>query len=145
MILYLDTSSLVKLYVGEEGSPEVRSLVDRASVVATSVVAYPETRSALARLGRDGVLSAAQLELARRDLLRDWESLLKVRLLRRVYERAGDLTEKHSLRGSDALHLASYLEVLERTEDDDLRFSAFDDRLIAAADAEHSSSRPEGR
>ena len=34
MILYLDTSSLVKLYVDEIGSTEVRRLVEQAEIVA---------------------------------------------------------------------------------------------------------------
>ena len=48
MTLYLDTSSLVKLYVSETGSDAIRQLVAGATVVATSVVAYVETRAALA-------------------------------------------------------------------------------------------------
>ena len=59
MTLYLDTSSLVKLYVEEVGSNDVRNLVTRATVVATSIVAYPETRSALTLLLRSGDLTAA--------------------------------------------------------------------------------------
>jgi predicted nucleic acid-binding protein len=35
-MLYLDTSSLVKLYVAEAGSDRVRQLVRDANVVATS-------------------------------------------------------------------------------------------------------------
>lgn len=46
MILYLDTSSLIKLYVEEDGSSEIESLVEQATLVCTSVVAYPEARSA---------------------------------------------------------------------------------------------------
>src|SRR5712675_884834 len=58
LTLYLDTSSLVKLYVTEAGSDVVRQLVGDASVVATSVVAYTETRASLARLHREGGLMA---------------------------------------------------------------------------------------
>jgi hypothetical protein len=47
LILYLDTSSLVKLYVEGSGSAEVRRLVEQAEIVATSVVAYPEALDAL--------------------------------------------------------------------------------------------------
>ena len=42
MILYLDTSSLVKLYVQEAGSEDVQELVEKARLVVTSQVAYPE-------------------------------------------------------------------------------------------------------
>jgi predicted nucleic acid-binding protein len=58
LILYLDTSSLIKLYVEESGSRDVEGLVAEASLVCTSVVTYPEARSALARLCRKGNLSA---------------------------------------------------------------------------------------
>ena len=53
MTLYLDTSSLVKLYVAEPGSDAVRKLVSQATVVATAGIAYPETRAALARRRRE--------------------------------------------------------------------------------------------
>ena len=52
MTVYLDTSSLVKLYVTEAGSDVIHKLVGEADVVATSVAAYPETRAAFARLRR---------------------------------------------------------------------------------------------
>lgn len=61
MILYLDTSSLVKLYIQEEESPQVRQLVDAADVIATSVVAFPEARSAFARLARESKITSEQL------------------------------------------------------------------------------------
>ncbi len=48
MILYLDTSALVKLYVSEEGSEIVRGAVESAGRVATSRIAYAEARAALA-------------------------------------------------------------------------------------------------
>lgn len=47
-------------------------------------------------------------------------------------ERARDLSEKHDLRGFDAVHLATFVQVLERSEDD-VEFSSFDTRMVAAA------------
>lgn len=135
MILYLDTSSLVKLYVAEAGSEQVRKLVDEADVISTSVVALPETRSAFARLAREGTLTPEELSTIRGDLLRDWESFLKIRVLKRLYERAGDLTEEHGLGGFDALHLASFQEVLSQAGGEAVEFSAFDARLNEAASA----------
>lgn len=135
MILYLDTSSLIKLYVAEAGSEQVRDLVDNASVVATSVVAFAEARSAFARLDREGTLTPEQHAAVRSGFLRDWDSFLKIRVLKRVYERAGELTEEHALRGFDAIHLASFLEVLGQADGEEVEFSAFDARLESAARA----------
>jgi uncharacterized protein len=67
LILYLDTSSLVKLYVEEAGSATIATLVAEASLVCTSVVAYPEARSALARLRREGGLSTEDYKLTKAD------------------------------------------------------------------------------
>jgi uncharacterized protein len=47
--VYLDTSSVVKLYVSEAGTDVVNQIVAGATIVATSVVAYAETRAALTR------------------------------------------------------------------------------------------------
>lgn len=135
MILYLDTSSLVKLYIEEAGSAEVRREAADSDVLATSVVALPEARSAFAKLSREGPLTAAELSRVRGAFLRDWDFFLKLQMLERVYERAGNLAEKYALRGFDAVHLASFAELLEGAEGSDIRFSAFDRRLSSAADA----------
>jgi predicted nucleic acid-binding protein len=65
--LYLDTSSLIKLYVAEAGADLVRKLVDDAAVVATSVITYAETRAALARLRRERELSSSRFASVKRE------------------------------------------------------------------------------
>jgi uncharacterized protein len=131
--LYLDTSSLVKLYVQEAGSDDVRGLVDRAAVVATSVVAYAETRAALARLRRERALTPAKLAAAKRAFESDWPSYLALDVTASVAREAGELAERHRLRGFDAIHLASFAEVTRRAVPDETGFSSFDDRLNKAA------------
>ena len=132
MIGYLDTSSLVKLYVEEKGSRLVRELVERAELVATSVVTYAEARAALARQRREGGLTAVGLEQAKNDLEQDWPRYLAVEVSEAVYRNAGDLAEKHHLRGFDSLHLASYLSLYENGVRQ-IRFSSFDEALNRAA------------
>ena len=65
MTLYLDTSSLVKLYINEPGTDAVRKLVDEATIVVTSGLAYPETRASLARRRRERVLLPGAFALAK--------------------------------------------------------------------------------
>ena len=72
MILYLDTSSLVKLYVREDGSDEVKALFDRARVVATSQAAYAEACAAFARKHRQGDFTDAQYHTVITNLQRHW-------------------------------------------------------------------------
>jgi predicted nucleic acid-binding protein len=141
LIAYLDTSSLVKLYVEEEGSRLTRELVDRAQLVATSVVAYAEARAALARQRREGGLTGPGYDRVKNDFERDWPRYLTIEVSEAVYRSAGDLAEKHHLRGFDSLHLASYLS-LYRAGARQVRFSAFDEALNRAARKETKEHKP---
>ena len=131
--LYVDTSSLIKLYVTEAGSDVVRQLVGDASVVATSVVAYAETRAALARLRRERVLTASKLASAKSEFEEQWPTYLTLEATDSLCRAAGELAEKYRLRGFDSIHLASFAEVVRRAGTDGTRFSSFDDRLNQAA------------
>ncbi len=133
MTLYLDTSSLVKLYVAEAGSDAVRRLAAGAVVVATSVVAYAETRAALARLRRERVLTAAEFASAKRELEKDWPAYLALEVTDSLSRTAGELAERYGLRGFDSVHLASFADVTRRAGTGEMRFSSFDDRLNEAA------------
>ena len=112
MILYLDTSSLVKLYLEEPGTPEVERLAVEASLLCTSAVAYAEARSALARLCREGSLSSEGFAKAKADLDQNWKLYLVVEVTAEVLRAAGDLAEAHALRGFDSIHLASFLHLV---------------------------------
>jgi uncharacterized protein len=131
--LYLDTSSLVKLYVDEAGSEDVRRLVTHAAVVATSIVAYPETRAALARLRRSGDLSPAKFLAVKRSFEGQWPAFLTLEVTAPLSREAGDFAERYALRGFDALHLASFAEIARRSGPAETRFSSFDDRLNKAS------------
>jgi uncharacterized protein len=131
--LYVDTSSLIKLYVTEAGSDVVRQLVADAGVVATSVVAYAETRAALSRLRREGVLTPSKLASAKSQFEEQWPTYLTLEASDSLCRAAGELAEKYSLRGFDSIHLASFAEVARRAGADAAQFSSFDDRLNQAA------------
>jgi predicted nucleic acid-binding protein len=131
--LYLDTSSLVKLYVAEPGTEAVRAFVDRAAIVATSAIAYPEARAALARRRRERALSAAAFAGAKRQLDADWPKYLAVHVTDTLCQEAGQLAERHALRGYDSVHLASFLAVAREAGVRGTAFSSFDERLNAAA------------
>ena len=125
----------MKLYVREPGTDETRARLDDASMVATSRVAYPEARAALARRQREGGIVRAALPRIVSALDRDLERFVVVELSAKLARRAGELAELRALRGFDAIHLASALEV------DELvglvpGFWCYDERLREAAVAE---------
>jgi len=142
LILYLDTSSLIKLYVDEPGSENVARLLKAAEIVAASVLAYPEARAALARRQRERSLSPASHRTARAALDADWPRVLSLDVAEDLARQAGDLAERHRLRGFDALHLASYLAVAKEFPEEDVRFSSADKTLVRGA---RRATRPRRR
>jgi predicted nucleic acid-binding protein len=131
--LYLDTSSLIKLYVDEAGSDDVHALVQASTIVATSIVAYPEARAALARLRRTGHLTPSQFAAAKRDFEAQWPLFLSLEVTATLGRQAGEYAERYALRGFDSLHLASFAEILRQAGSDATRFSSYDEPLNKAA------------
>jgi predicted nucleic acid-binding protein len=131
VILYLDTSALVKLVVEEPGSDAVDALVATTEYAVSSVIAYAECRSAIARGAKAGRVDAAA---AVRSLDQVWGSVQTLDVDLRLSARAGELAGLHLLRGMDALHLATALEIAE--PDHPVAFATFDRALARAARAE---------
>ncbi len=146
MILYLDTSALVKLYAVEEGREEVERAVEEADRVATSAVAYAEARAALARKLGEDVFSEEEHREAVEALNKDWRSIEALSVTENVARFAGDLAERHALRGFDAIHLASALLVhaasREQGEGEDLLFLGFDMDLMGAVSEVMGTDEP---
>ncbi|MBV8134275.1 MAG: type II toxin-antitoxin system VapC family toxin, partial [Deltaproteobacteria bacterium] len=67
MILYLDTSAIVKLYAAESGTAQTKRLVAAAKRVASTMVAYAETRAALARKYRMRQISEQEFRKCKND------------------------------------------------------------------------------
>ncbi len=105
--------------------------VREAFRVATSTVAYAEARAAFARRQREGGLSEEEHRRIVAALDEGWERYDRLVVSDALGRRAGDIAEKHALRGFDAIHLASAARLKEKYEG--LHFLAFDDRLMDAA------------
>lgn len=133
MILYLDTSALVKLYVEEDHSEAVRGWVDEAEIVATCRVAYPEAVAALCRRHRAGDLARQAYAATVGALRRDWGRLAVVDF--DEFD-AGRLAAKHGLRGYDAVHLSSAMLLASAPAGPDIAFVSFDVALNRAASRE---------
>ena len=133
MTVYLDTSSLVTLYVAESGSDAVRTLVDAATVVATSAIAYTEARAALARRRRARALGPTVFASAKKAFEADWPKYLTVQVTSALCREAAEYAERYRLRAYDSVHLAAFAEVAREAGVRDTRFSSFDVTLNRAA------------
>lgn len=137
MILYLDSSALVKLFVEEAYADNVRRAVAQADLICCHAIGSVEVRSAFARKYREGAISREDAERARKQFIADWATLYVVATEPALLNHAGDLTEKHGLRAYDSVHLAAALKVLHLTDPSPLfRFLTFDAAQARAATLE---------
>jgi len=140
MILYLDTSALVKPIVRERGFDEVVDWFERADLVASSAVSYAEACSALGQNDRRRGKSPSRLGEWLVALDEYWNEVMRVPVAEWA---AGRLALAHELRGMDAIQLAAAVTLRERLRagaDDpspvEIVFAAFDQRLLEAAERE---------
>ncbi len=142
---YLNSSALVKRYVTEAGSGWGRALCDdAATAVFISELALVEVGSAFARRCRRGEITGEErqdyLDLFIHDCATSYHLIPAERP---TVERGLDLTQKHFLRGYDAVHLASALianDVLTVAGLPPLTFVSADGDLLDAARAEGLST-----
>ncbi len=134
MILYLDTSALVKLYVEETGTADVAQWVRDAELVATVRIAYAQACAAFARHRREQALTATLLRRVVTLLDADWERYTLLEVTEALVRTAGRLAERHALRGLDAVHLAAAATL--REPGTTVAFGCFDARLHRAAQRE---------
>ncbi len=134
MILFVDTSVLVKLYVEERGSERMRQEVAHGNPVAASDLAFAEMHAALARQRREGRLLNPEFDRLRLQLAGDWRKLTQVSIGPEILSLVPDLCARHPLRGADSLHLASALHL--QLGDLEITFACSDRTLLAAAASE---------
>lgn len=135
MILYLDTSAYVRLYIHEVGHDQVWKAARSASQVATHLIAYAEMRAALARMQRMGRLGRAVVASIIKTFELDWRTTLQILLTEAMIRRAGDLAERFGLRGYDSVHLAAAESLQAGAESELVYFACFDHLLNRSAQA----------
>ena len=132
MILYCDSSALVKLYIEEAGSNDVRAAANKAEAVTTCRISWAEIHAALARRAREVPADAPMIEEAKNALATDWLRYVVVELSQNVVERAGEYADTFAPRGYDSVQLAA-AKVASETAGLQFSFACFDARLNNAA------------
>ena len=132
MILYLDTSALIKKYFSETGSDEVISKWQEATGIVTSSVAYAEALASIYRKQRGAKLGKNRLGNILDAFRRDWNSFIRVEVTDDLNEWIDRIVSRYQLRGFDAIHLSSAL-IVHDTLPEKFLFSCYDKRLLRAA------------
>jgi predicted nucleic acid-binding protein len=111
MITYVDTSTLIKIIIDEDGSDAAATIWDTADELVSAHITFVEAVAAFAAAARGKRLDRERHRQARADLADLWEQFTICEVTGDVIRTAGDLAERHGLRGYDAVHLASALKV----------------------------------
>lgn len=133
MILYLGTSSLVKLYVKEPYSEAVRKWFGKAEIIATCRVAYTETVSALDIRFNHGDIALGDYDRLLKVFSDDWTNYAVIDF---DEIEAGNLAKKYGIRRFDAMHLSAAKLLQDEADSLSIKFSSFDIKLCDAATAE---------
>ncbi len=132
MILYCDTSALLKLYIVEPDSELVKAKAAEAEAVAVCRISWAEAHAALSRRAREVPEDAPVIEQAKQALASDWPHYVVMEVDQALVEQAGDFADTFALRGYDSVQLAAAYQA-SRIAQTPICFACFDVRLNKAA------------
>lgn len=132
MILFCDTSALMKLYIIEADSKALQERLTEAEAVAVCRVAWAEAHAALSRRAREVPEDEAVIEQAKVALAQDWPHFVVMDVNQALVELAGEYADAFALRGYDSIQLAAAFEA-GRIALSPVCFACFDARLNKAA------------
>jgi predicted nucleic acid-binding protein len=136
--LYLDSSSILSVYLSERGRHDVvQKEIEGANSTFCSILALVEVRAGLARARARFKESPPRLTNAgyRRALAlfaADWPTFGRTAITEAIVTDGAELAEKYFLRGYDAVHLSTALFLRARIPDL-MEVSTWDEDLANAA------------
>lgn len=133
MILYCDSSALVKKYIKEDGSQKVCDLILKAEFVVVSMVGYAEIFSAVYRKRHAREISPNLFLNIQKAFEEDWQAFVKVHVNTEVNQLVKKLLSHFPLRGFDAIHIASAIFIQHELKQN-IHFLSFDVKQNEAAE-----------
>ena len=130
---YFESSAFLKLFLNEEGSDDARQIWTLAAETFTVRITYAEVRAAIAAAKRAARIDTRTFEAAKKAFAVRFGDVSVIDAGDRVVRLAGDLAERWSLRGYDAVHLGA---AGLAGAGGDLVFVTWDRRLAEAARSE---------
>lgn len=129
MRVFVDTSSLFKRYIHDEGSVALERLFGESSEIVVSPVTWIELNSALSRCVRDKSLTTKQFSSVLSEAKKDFDFFFRVEWNENLEHKAVEMVSKAFLKSLDAIQLAS--GVLSKAD----IFVTSDKKLFEAAKA----------
>jgi predicted nucleic acid-binding protein len=135
LIVYFDSSALIKLLLDEPDSQIALDVWNEADLIVTSQISYLEVYAGLARAMRENPpkLSKTGYDDAKAQFEQLWAEVFSIVVSSDLIQDARDAAERYSLRAYDALQFATALTVA----DDGISLATTDKDLERAARAEN--------
>ena len=131
---YLDASAWVKRYYQEPGTEATQALFVEGAVLACASLGIVEVLATLARKRKARQINETQFQQKQIEVESDWQQFIQVQLSPDVLTNALILTANLSLRGADAVHLASAIVLQQSLPSPEcFRLVCADKELIEAA------------
>ena len=132
MILFCDTSALMKLYVHEQHSDAVRAAVTQGAATLVSMITWVEVHAAFSLKQRTAQVTETQVADSLKRLAEEWDNFIRVGADPALMTDAGQLALQFGLRAYDSVQLASAQRAHQQVGAA-LSFLCFDKQLNAAA------------
>ncbi len=126
--VYLETSALLRMLLGEKGGDMVVEQLRRSERVVASRLLRVEAERVLIRLGLERPKSHRQLLELQRELRIFWPKVDFLEITPEICDLAGRVAPQSRLRSLDAIHLATYFRL--RQLEPGLEMLTFDDRIM---------------
>jgi len=132
VILFCDTSALLKLFVDEIGSDSMAKARSDSEAIAVCRITWAESMAAFAQRSRVKGANQAGLAQAKSRFENTWSNFVISEVTQPLVEKAGMYAEAFALRGYDSVQLAAAHNLHEQFALP-LAFACFDRRLSQAA------------
>lgn len=133
MILFFDSSAMIKAYIEEEGSSEVDKLINLANEIIVSPITKIECFSAIKRLLIENQSSEKEYKEIKNDIIFDFSFFNILYFNQYIEATAIELVDKYQLKTLDSIQLASCIEVKNKITS----FIVCDNKLLNAANKEN--------
>jgi uncharacterized protein len=131
MLIYWDTSALVKLYIHEDGSDLAQTFNSQKGIHGICSIGKVEMIAAIDRLLRMNIIDEYQGLSLRNEFAIDWNSYLRFDVNSSLINRACELAWSEHLQGYDAIHLASAM-LWRESVNELVKFYTYDKQLWRA-------------
>jgi len=131
-MIYIDTSALVKVYIQETGSRQVKNLLQSAPLVGSALITKTETSATLAKAVRMNYITTPDAQKAWEKFQSDWVFLFRIGLTENLVDWAARLAWDYGLRSYDAMYLTAALS-WQQTVGKPVILATFDKQLWETA------------